>query len=331
VGDLKKEICKGKHLHCDDVRFISAGAECQDVDQAPSVCSAVVRSDVSRSVDVLVKVTGAGKVKSESIALSFPLNTRIKAIKAFLHKNKHAKWSVTGQRLISSSIVMKDYQLLGDFLLHQKKSLKPNHSSQFVLYLSQTVDSRVEIEFHVTLRNKQEIKFDLEFGIPLYYAKEILYNQFGIMKNLSYYFVEEKTGLHLTDMNKCLLDYGYLPTGGKKLHLVLALFDNPAPFAGLTFLDLKSLQTQQSLPKVPDSPKKRKRQQQCPNLVVSTNVVEVGEEKSITPSRSSSPILFASATLKKKPNGKKSPKCGMFGGMKKGFLSSSNKHRKKQH
>lgn len=323
--DLKNQICNDKDLKPNEIMIIADGKECSDNDPAPLQSHVLLRTNAESTVEVIVKhqTAPSNHCNKENIALTLPLNTRISKLKTQLLKDKHTKLSPSGQRLISCSKVMKDHQMIGDFILLQKKG---SRGTPLTIFLSQTIDSREEMEIHVTLRNKQEIKFYLEFGIPLYYAKEILQNQFGISKSHSYHFVRDDTKQPLLDLHKSLLDYGILPSWGKKLQLVLAPGERPLPTTGFTVF----------MPSGCDSMgvdsfdvcSKRKLEELSYLKIPSQNSDENAEHivSDKPASRASSPVLFSSATLKKKPNGRKSPTCGMFGGMKKGFLSKRKKH-----
>jgi hypothetical protein len=317
VRDLKAKLCEGRDLNCEELQVIYSGKECKDIDEIPQQFFVLVRNTAARNVNVNVKVTDS-KCK-ENFTLSFPLNTRISKLKSLLLQNKHTKWSTTGQRLIASSKIMKDHHILGDYFLHTpggKRSISP-----LTIYLSQTIDSKAEMEIFITLRNKQEIKFYFEFGLPLYFAKEVLQKQFGIPKDISYCF-ESKSGMVLGDMNMSLLDYGILPSAGKKMHSTIIMTQSSIPpVFGMSPLHVTSLTTMPTVSNdhsVTITPSRFT----CP--------VKNDEKNSESSSKHSSHFL-PSNILKKKPSRKrKSNTCSMFGGMKKGFLSNSMGQRKNQ-
>jgi hypothetical protein len=232
-------------------------------------------------------------------------------------KDKHTKWSVTGQRMIASSKIMKDYHVIGDYIIHS--SVGKKEVSPLCIHLSQTIDSRAEMEIFVKLANKQEIKFYFEFGIPLYYAKDILHKQFAIPKDVDYHLVLE-SGTPLADLNKCLLDYGILPSAVKKLHLELVLTRHTNTAKAL----FDSSSGKVLLCPVSISPSGAVTVALSNDAMIS---IPSQKEKTGT-SRATSPIPSV-ANLKKKPDKKrKSNTCSMFGGMKKGFLSQSGKRKK---
>ena len=311
--DVKEHICSGKDLRPDELRVICCGRECEDMDEVSSQCFALVKNTADRCVKVCIKFIG--EMNKEMLELSVPLNMRISKLKEMLLKDKHTKWSVTGQRMIASSKVMKDYHILGDYLIHSTASKKG--ISPLCIHLSQTIDSKAEMEIFVTLANKQEIKFYFEFGIPLYYAKDILEKQFAIPKDVDYHLVTEN-GAPLADLNKCLLDYGILPTAGKKIRTRLVMASKKAALSPFPQGEMGKVML-------------------CP-IIVSPSGISIASEpvplnsthslKEDGGSRTVSPVPSI-ASLKKKPDKKrKSNTCSMFGGMKKGFLSQSGKRKK---
>lgn len=336
VTDLKSAICEGKSVYPEEIQLISEGRECHETEEATTKCFALVRSNACRCVPIFIKVTTGDKKMNQMISLTLPLNTRVSKLKTLLLKEKHTKWSITGQRLISMSKVMKDHHILGDFMLHHSSFKKRNgerdNIKPLTLFLSQTIDSKTEMEIIVTLRNNQEIKFYFEFGIPLYYAKDILHKQYAVPRDTAYFF-EIEGGKALADMNKSLLDYGILPSQGKKMRTTLVmgspmppvqpLFSGGmklgdaqiamVPLAGLTGSGVGvGVATAASVKTTAQSPS---------ILSISTTMEGHGVS-----SRAPSPSHLSAANLKKVPDSKrKSPTCSMFGGMKKGFLSLSKR------
>ena len=315
MEDLKSAICKRKYLNPEELLVISGGKECQDSDEISPDCFVLVRNGADRIVEVNIKVAG-DKTKAV-MSMSLPINTSINKLKENLLKEKFTKWSITGQRLIASSRVMKDHHILGDYMIHQTQPNKKTAvQPALTIYLSQTIDSRAEIEFLVTLCNKQELKFYFEYGIPLYYAKDILYKQFSIPKDVEYLF-EVESGVTLYDMNKSLLDYGIFPSEGKKMCVSLVMLSPRVNSPKIAFMPHARADSVDTL---------KKNIQNLSVPVTSTfNILASGENIS-------RPCSHISTTnLKKIPESKrKSPTCGMFGGMKKGLISSSLINRKKK-
>ena len=331
VADLKAYICQGKDLRSEEIQLLSSGKECANADPVPPQSYVLVRSTAMRCVEVSIKITG---VKSKHIVLlSLPLNTRVSKLKSLLFKEKHTKWNITGQRLIASSKVMKDHHILGDYLFHVAAGKKTNAAHPLSIYLSQTIDSRAEMEIHVTLRNKQVIKFYFECGLPLYYAKDILHKQFAIPSTLQYCFCCSMQGMRAvrTDMQKCLLDYGILPSFCKVLHVTLVLETSMAlSLPGVPYLLSPRNAKTQTQPPVTPPPLRSA----SPASVFSAewqNEAPLDSKSTGTP-RTPIPIpnppsflLPTTTGLKKVPDSKrKSSTCSLFGGMKRGFLSSSH-------
>jgi hypothetical protein len=115
-------------------------------------------------------------------------------------------------------------------------------------------------------------------------------------------------------MNKSLLDYGILPSEGKKMCVSLVMLSPRVKSPKIAFMPHARA----------DSVDKNIQNLSVP-ITSTFNILASGEN--ISPPSSH----ISTTNLKKIPESKrKSPTCGMFGGMKKGLISSSSINRKKK-
>jgi hypothetical protein len=236
-------ISHGKHLS-DDSLPLSSLLSSVTTDHKPLY--AFLKPSVTTVIPVHIKLHGRGE-----IFLNCPMNMKVIDLKKKIYATKECNLSPLEQRAICSTRLMKDHNLLGDYLLGaphtpaaagagggSSSSSSSSSSKGLTIYLSQTMNLKRDLTVHLTLPNQRQVSFPFQFDDTLYFIRDILQKQFGLplptahssstsssnsgssedvtVADLGLYFQSDrKTRLSL---DRSLYDYGvYPPTKSVKL------------------------------------------------------------------------------------------------------------------
>lgn len=290
ISELKDAVCSGSYVSPDELAVVSQGTLLDDDQDISYFLStplfAYVKCSASRDVSMNVKNSGLPNATNTSVQCS--LNMNIKNLKNKLFKDKITDFRPSEQRAIIGGRVLKDHTFLGDYLLHSKKG--KSKASQCTIVISKTLNPNREIDIVLEMPNSASISFAFPIGETLYYAKNILRNQFGFPSDAHYSF-EHKSGVVLRDCDT-LLDRGLVSPSTKKVNLTFSVL------ADVVF---------------------------GPNGVVSLPLSLLGgasNSRRKDRSQSTGELSESTTSVSKSTENDTKPK-SLFQGMKKGFLSGS--------
>mmetsp|Transcript_21395 Transcript_21395/g.29446 ORF Transcript_21395/g.29446 Transcript_21395/m.29446 type:complete len:485 (+) Transcript_21395:35-1489(+) len=171
-------------------------------------------------------------------SMDVPLNIKISSLKKELYSKKITPLKPELQRLIVDGKVLKDYSILGDYLISavrsdilREPSTKLMKKHRMVVHISKTMDPKHEVDITVKLNEKKSLQLSFELSKPIGLILDILHKKYMFpLPNQTSSFVfylpqpHSKQMLEL-DMNKCLIDYGFT-NSTKALTLEIARMDH---------------------------------------------------------------------------------------------------------
>eukprot|EP01038_Epipyxis_sp_PR26KG_P009305 gene9305-12537_t len=238
ILDIKNDICAGTPFISNDLMIIQCGKELKDSmrispqELVKQPAFIIVRSKSNSKVKVIVK-SKDGALKEIEVVVS----KKVFQIKKELYVNKATTCKPENQRLIVGAKVLHDTCIIGDYLLKALKSklvsstTKISNPSPVLMHISETFNSKHEVDISITLLSKKKINFSFEITQPIHYISDLLWKNFHLPRpdeQHSYVFmipspVDNEEMVEL-DHNKNLLDYGITPNV-RKLEMKLLVND----------------------------------------------------------------------------------------------------------
>ena len=306
VLDIKHKVCMSTPFVPADLIFISNGTELHDDCSIQINTWCLVRTNANSIAEFNVNVSVDGVQKNFGI-LKFPVSIKIFHLKRELQKITKIK----SMRVIVGGRILRDENLLGDYLLCSAKRQHAKYSRDFTIFVTKVIDLRREIDLVVTLLGGGEVKEKIELGLPLGYLREIMWRHHQLPKDLPLRFAMIVSGSLLElDPKLSLLDYG-VDGNEKEVNLFMLPFN--CALAKLSDLCepvvdfLPKLQLVKNFPVAASSSKQPPCRQGLPSSVAQQEVHETASNVSAKPKEK-----------------KKTSSGGLFKNFKKGFLSSNS-------
>jgi len=207
VSELKQEVCKGSCVLPSEIVIVSKGAHLDDDQDISYFISepiyAFIKCTSHRNISLAIKHASSQLVGQ----IECSLNSKISRIKYSLAREKKTTIRPCEQRAIICGQVLKDHHFIGDYLLHSKvkstKTMKRQSPPHCTIVLSRTVNPHREVDIALEMPNLTCINFSFPIGEALYYAKTILFHQYGVPNDLCYNFRHE-SGVVLSDHDTLL-------------------------------------------------------------------------------------------------------------------------------
>ena len=158
----------------------------------------------------------------EENSISIPVSMKVSSLKKELFSKKIVSYKPQHQRLIFDGKILKDFSIVGDYLLGAAKSMlssKKYPLRKIVVHVCETIDPSQEVDIIVKLNEKKSLKLSFEVSKPIGLIVDILHKQYMFPLPQSgmryvFYLPSQRKGELLKerelDSSKCLLDYGIL-------------------------------------------------------------------------------------------------------------------------
>eukprot|EP01036_Dinobryon_divergens_P031207 gene31207-40570_t len=241
VSTWKTEICRFFPQYIDPscLMLIRDGKSLLDTEMIGD------NNSVMKSTHVLFKTTSKSPVtiiirNSEGVEnkLEVPISIKVSTLKKELYSKKLISLRPQFQRLIYEGKILKDFSILGDYLLAAVKSGRSIHP-KFVVHVCKTIDLGHEVDITVRLNEKHSLKLSFEVSKPIGLIVDILHKQYMFpypKADMRYAFflptatTDSRSSLSSLgrelDNSKCLLDYGFT-NSTKSISLELARCPTP--------------------------------------------------------------------------------------------------------
>ena len=204
-----------------------------------------------RSIHALFKTTAKCPVtitirNTEGVdsKLEVPVSMKVSNLKKELYSKKLISLRPQFQRLIFEGKILKDFSIIGDYLLAAAKSehsTKKFSHPKFVVHVCKTIDLGQELDIMVKLNEKHSLKISFEVSKPIGLIVDLLHKQYMFpfpkadmryafflpTNSVESYSAMSPLGRELNN-NKCLLDYGFT-NSTKSITLELARCPNTPP------------------------------------------------------------------------------------------------------
>lgn len=356
-------------LNPSDLMIISNGKKLDDEIQIPFPAATTTTPHVKSHAPLYVMIKPSTtslinlkiKISSQTFHYSCPMNMNVLELKKMIYstimvdsKNKNnrgdshdngscrVKITPLEQRAICCARLMRDHNLIGDYLLGSGSSSShhgptTSGSSELIIYITKTMNLKRDLIINLRLPNQKIIKFPFQYDDSLFYIRDILDKQFGLpipdgdtSIDLGLYLESDQTLSGRLRLDHSLYDYGIFPPI-KSVNLVMKNHQNsstsPSGSAAPTgfvenLLQGIGLNTKNTQVNIKDG---------CIYVTIHDENSSTSSPTSSAPSTTPS-VPSSSSSIKSKSKSSSSTKANspsssesnnkMFSGMKRGFLSA---------
>ena len=238
ASEVKKTLSSNSSIATKDIMLISNGREVSEDMEVPAskVIYAMVRAKASSEITLKLCVNnGSAKANME---FTSSIGSKVYQIKRELRKI--CKMSEFGMRCIIGGRVLRDENILGDYVLSTALGSKVQNkrAKEITLYVNKTIDLKRDVDIHFHLMGGSVIKSYFDIKSPSIGLLELLRVKAPFPSSVSVNFcIELSRTLVRLDADKCLFDYGVT---GDKVGQIVDVFVVPSDVPVPSTRDLSS-------------------------------------------------------------------------------------------